>query len=54
MEAKKNVERRKTNLNKLHGKLEGLVEGKSQNEYKIERLKDEFLNINKTFDSPFH
>lgn len=54
MEAKKNVERRKGNLQKLEGKLDGLVEGKSQNEYKLERLTDEFLNINRTFDSPFH
>jgi hypothetical protein len=29
LEAKKNVERRKANLQKLEGKLDGLVEGKS-------------------------
>ena len=54
MEAKKNVDRRKTNLSKLQNKLEGLQEGKSVNEHKVERLSDEFLNINRTFDSPFH
>jgi hypothetical protein len=54
MEAKKNVERRKTNLNKLSVKVDALQEGKSQYEYKVERISDEFLNINKTFDSPFH
>lgn len=25
-----------------------------QNENKMERLEDEFVQINKTFDSPFH
>lgn len=54
MEAKKNVDRRKANLTKLSSKVDALVEGKSQNEYKIERISDEFLNNNKTFDSPFH
>lgn len=54
MEAKKNVERRKGNLYKVKSKINGLQEGKSQNEFKIERMNDEFLNINKQFDSPFH
>ena len=54
MEAKKNVERRKTNLVKVQTKLSGLQEGKVQNENKLERMEEEFLNINKTFDSPFH
>lgn len=54
MEAKKNVERRKTNLNKVQSKINSLIEGKQQNEGKLERLEEEFLNINKSFDSPFH
>jgi len=54
MEAKKNVERRKNNLDKLSAKLHNVVEGKSGNESKLERLSEEFLNINRTFDSPFH
>ena len=51
MEAKKNVERRKTNLCKVQTKL-GVVQ--ATNESKLDRLCDEFQNINKTFDSPFH
>mmetsp|Transcript_36477 Transcript_36477/g.55999 ORF Transcript_36477/g.55999 Transcript_36477/m.55999 type:complete len:146 (-) Transcript_36477:121-558(-) len=54
MEAKKNVERRKTNLVKVQQKISSLQDGKIQSESKIERLEEEFLNINKTFDSPFH
>jgi chromosome segregation ATPase len=54
MEAKKNVERRKTNLTKVQAKITSLQEGKIQNESKIERMEEEFLNINKTFDSPFN
>jgi hypothetical protein len=54
MEAKKNVERRKTNLLKVSQKIKSLQDGKIQNDSKIERLEEEFLNINKTFDSPFH
>ena len=54
MEAKKNVERRKTNLTKVQQKIEALREGKIQNDSKIERMEEEFSNINKTFDSPFH
>jgi Fe-S-cluster formation regulator IscX/YfhJ len=54
MEAKKNVERRKTNLTKVQQKIMALQEGKIQNDSKIERMEEEFLNINKTFDSPFH
>ena len=54
MEGKKNVERRKTNLTKLQNKLGGLKESQLQNESKLERLEEEFISINKTFDSPFH
>ena len=54
MEAKKNVERRKTNLTKVQTKIKALQEGKIQNDSKIERMEEEFSNINKTFDSPFH
>jgi len=54
MEGKKNVERRKTNLKKLQTKILGLKESQAQNESKMERLEEEFIGINKTFDSPFH
>ena len=51
MEAKKNVERRKTNLKKIETKISA-IEEKHGN--RLERLNDEFLNINRTFNSPFH
>ena len=55
MEAKKNIERRKNNLEKIGQKLQTFDSSKGQaNENKLERLNEEFLNINKTFDSPFH
>lgn len=54
MEGKKNVERRKTNLKKLQNKISGLKESQLKNESKLERLEEEFIGINKTFDSPFH
>ena len=54
MEGKKNVERRKANLQKLNNKISALKESQIQNENKMERLEDEFAQINKTFDSPFH
>jgi len=54
MEAKKNIERRKNNLEKIGQKLVNVCEGKSNNENRLERLTEEFLNTNKTFDSPFH
>jgi hypothetical protein len=54
MEGKKNVERRKQNLNKLTNKIATLKETQLQNESKLERLEEEFISINKTFDSPFH
>lgn len=54
MEGKKNVERRKANLQKLNNKISALKETQVQNENKMERLEDEFVGINKTFDSPFH
>ena len=53
MESKKNVERRKTNLLKVQAKINDPNIGKSNQENKLERLEDEFTNINKTFDSPF-
>ena len=52
MEAKKNVDRRKTNLQKIGTKMEAVEEGKHNN--RLERLNDEFLNVNRTFNSPFH
>lgn len=54
LEAKKNIERRKNNLEKVTKKVDGLQEGKTQTESKLERLSDEFINLNKTFDSSFH
>jgi hypothetical protein len=54
MEAKKNIERRKNNLEKVGQKLSNITEIKTANENRLERLNEEFLNINKTFDSPFH
>ena len=52
MEAKKNVERRKINLQKISKKMGDIEEQKHMN--RLERLNDEFLNINRTFNSPFH
>lgn len=54
MEAKKNIERRKNNLEKIDTKITNITENKQSNSNKLERLSEEFLNINKTFDSPFH
>lgn len=54
MEAQKNIERRKNNLEKLNGKLQTLVKGGVQNESKLERLEEEFTSINRSYDSPFH
>jgi len=54
LEAKKNIERRKANLSKVQSKIDGLQDGKQQNESKLDRLSDEFTNLNKTFDSSFH
>lgn len=54
MEAKKNVERRKNNLEKISQKLTNLSEPKNGNDHKFERLNEEFINTNKQFDSPFH
>ena len=54
MEAKKNIERRKNNLEKIENKINNIVDSTQSNENKIERMSEEFLNINKTFDSPFH
>lgn len=53
MESKKNVERRKTHLLKVQNKIGDQLEGKANFENKLERLEEEFTNINKTFDSPF-
>ena len=38
----------------MSNKLTALKENQIQNESKIERLEEEFIGINKTFDSPFH
>lgn len=54
MEAQKNIERRKNNLEKLNQKLQSLVKGGNQNESKLERLEEEFVGINRQYDSPFH
>ena len=54
MEAQKNIERRKNNLDKLNKKLVDVIKGGIQNESKLERLEEEFININRSYDSPFH
>jgi archaellum component FlaC len=54
LEAQKNIERRKNNLEKISTKLGGLVKNNTQSEHKLERLEEEFLNINRSYDSPFH
>ena len=54
LEAQKNVERRSTNLTKLETKLQVLLSQNPQNENKLERLEQEFIQINKNYDAPFH
>lgn len=54
MEAQKNIERRKNNLEKIGQKLQVLLKGNNQPEHKLERLEEEFININRTYDAPFH
>lgn len=54
MEAQKNIERRKNNLNKVTTKVQQLVKGGAQNESKLERLEEEFKQVNRAYDSPFH
>ena len=54
LEAQKNIERRKNNLEKLSGKLGTVMKGPAQSEHKLERLEEEFININRSYDSPFH
>lgn len=59
MEAQKNIERRKNNLEKLNQKVQQLVKGggtsaaintnhnENKNETKLERLEEEFVTINR-------
>ena len=54
MEAQKNTERRKVNLSKIKDKLQVLISGGNQTEHKLERFEEEFININRSYDSPFH
>ena len=55
LEAQKNIERRKNNLDKLNQKLQTLTKSSGpQNESKLERLEEEFTGINRAYDSPFH
>ena len=54
LEAQKNIERRANNLQKLDTKLSTLMNAQPQSESKLERLESEFLQINKSYDSPFH
>ena len=54
LEAQKNVERRATNLSKLETKLQGVMKINIQNENKLERLEQDFSEINKNYDAPFH
>lgn len=54
MEAQKNIERRKNNLDKINVKLQQFMKDGKQNESKLERLEEEFIGINRSYDSPFH
>jgi SMC interacting uncharacterized protein involved in chromosome segregation len=54
MEAQKNIERRKNNLDKIGQKLQALMKNGTQSDHKLERLEEEFININRSYDSPFH
>ncbi len=54
MEAQKNVERRKNNLTKLNQKLQGILQSGNQSENKLLRIEEEFIGINRAYDSPFH
>lgn len=55
LEAQKNIERRKTNLEKLTGKVQTVVKGGGvNNENKLERLEEDLVNQNRQYDSPFH
>ena len=54
LEAQKNVDRRSTNLTKLEMKLQKLFNQNPQNENKLERFEQEFISINKNYDTPFH
>lgn len=47
MEAQKNIERRKGNLDKLAGKLNALTKSSNQNESKIERLEEDLASYNR-------
>lgn len=53
LEARKNIERRATNLHKVETKL-ALLLAAPQAEHKLERLEQELLAVNKAYDSPFH
>ena len=55
----KNISRRKTNLEKLQEKVktfisQGGAANQSNNEVKMERFEEEFIGINRAYDSPFH
>ena len=54
LEAQKNVERRNNNLQKINQKLQALIKAPNQSESKLERLEEEFIQINKSYDAPFH
>jgi archaellum component FlaC len=54
MEAQKNIERRKNNLDKINQKLQTVMKGATQSDHKLDRLEEEFININRSYDSPFH
>ena len=54
LEAQKNIERRRNNLEKLSTKVQTLIASENQNESKLERMEEEFIAINRAYDSPFH
>ena len=56
MEAKKNIQRRKANLEKLNDKVKNFIDSSNaaNNDVKMERFEEEFIGINRAYDSPFH
>jgi len=55
-EAMNNLDKRKFALSKLNDKIKELsnLSGGPVQEGKIERLEEEFIKINRSYDSPFH
>ena len=53
-EALKNVERRKTSLERLSEKLNTIMSSHIQTDFKLDRLEEDFIQINRSYDCPFH